>query len=107
MILIVLNVEVRAEQRETFLTNIRRYTEAVRAEEGNLSFECFESIDVANRCVIVEGFASREAGDVHVRTEHFADFMGWFPEVIARAPTIINVEVPDGWSEMAELAPKA
>src|SRR2546425_11802228 len=104
MILIVLKIQIRPDRRDHWLTGMRRYTEAVRAEEGNVSFDCFESIDAPNHFSIVEGFASREAGEVHVQTDHFKDFMTWFPDVIAAPPKIINVEVPgEGWSEMSEL----
>ncbi len=103
MIFIVLKVQIRPDQRDYWLEGIQRYTEAVRQEQGNLSFDCFESIDTANEFAIVEGFESREAGDSHVKTDHFADFMGWFPKVLAAAPKIVNVEVPEGWSEMSEL----
>lgn len=104
MILIVLKVQIRPDRRDDWLAGIRRYTDAVRREEGNLSFDCFESIDTPNEFAIVEGFESRAAGDAHVKTDHFSEFMGWFPGVVAAAPRIVNVELPgDGWSEMAEL----
>jgi quinol monooxygenase YgiN len=102
VILIVLKAQIRPDRRDDWLTGIQRYTDAVRQEQGNLSFECFESIETPNEFVVVEGFESREAGDAHVQTDHFKDFMAWFPEVIVATPKIVNVEVP-GWSEMAEL----
>lgn len=102
MILIVLKVQIRADRRDDWLVGIQRYTDAVRQEQGSVSFECFESIETPHEFVVVEAFESREAGDAHVQTDHFKDFMVWFAEVVAAAPRIINVEVP-GWSEMAEL----
>lgn len=104
MILIVLKIKVRPDRRADWLRDIRRYTEAVRAEEGSLAFECFESIETPNHFSVIEGFVSGEAGDAHVQTDHFKDFMQWFPKVIAEAPSIVNVELPgEGWSRMAEL----
>jgi hypothetical protein len=38
-----------------------------------------------------------------VQTDHFKEFMPWLPTVIAAPSRIINVEVPEGWSAMAEL----
>ena len=106
MILIVVQMPIRADRRDEWLGGIRRYADAVRREPDQPTFECFESIDAPNRFVMVEGFASRELGDAHVQTEHFAEFIGWAPTVIAEAPKIINVDVPGGWAEMAELTPE-
>ena len=106
MILIVVQMPIRADRRDEWLRGIRRYADAVQREPGNPTFECFESIDAPNRFVVVEGFPSRESGDAHVQTPHFAEFIQWAPTVISEAPKIINVEVPDGWAEMAELKPQ-
>jgi quinol monooxygenase YgiN len=103
MILIVLKVPIRAGRRDEWLAGIKRYTDAVRGEPGGPEFECFQSIETPDTFVLVEGFASRAAGERHVQTEHFKEVMTWLPTVIAAPPRIINVEVPEGWSAMAEL----
>ena len=103
MILIVLKVPIRSDRRDEWLAGVRRYTEAVRQEPGGPEFACFESVDGGDQFAIVEGFASREASDQHVQTDHFKEFIAWFPSVLAEAPDIINVEVPQGWSAMSEL----
>lgn len=103
MILINLKIRINPDRREEWLKNIERYTAAVREEPGNLSFDCYESLDVPDEFSIIECFASPEAGDVHVKTDHFKDFLVWFPTMIAGAPQIINTEVPgDDWSRMSE-----
>ena len=102
MILIVLKIQIRPDRRDVWLERIAKYTAAVRDEPGNPSFDVYESVDSPNEFSIVEGFASKEAGDAHVRTDHFKDFLVWFPTVIGTAPQIINTEVPDGWSRMHE-----
>lgn len=103
MILINLKIRIRSERRDDWLANIKRYTDAVRQEPGNISFDCYESIETPNEFSIIEGFESPEAGDRHVQTDHFKEFLAWFPTVIAGAPKIINTEVPgDGWSSMSE-----
>jgi quinol monooxygenase YgiN len=102
MILIVLKIQIRPDRRDVWLERIARYTKAVREEPGNPSFDCYESLDAPGEFAIVEGFASKEAGDAHVQTDHFKDFLVWFPTVIGAAPQIINTEVPDGWSRMNE-----
>jgi quinol monooxygenase YgiN len=102
VILIVLKVQIRPDRRDVWLERIAKYTAAVREEPGNLSFDVYESLDAPNEFGIVEGFASKEAGDAHVQTDHFKDFLVWFPTVIGAAPQIINTQVPDGWSRMSE-----
>ncbi|HLJ08214.1 MAG TPA: putative quinol monooxygenase [Acidimicrobiia bacterium] len=101
MILIVLKIQIRPDRRDVWLERIAKYTAAVRDEPGNLTFDVYESIDAPNEFSIVEGFASKEAGDAHVQTEHFKDFLVWFPTVIGTAPQIINTQV-DGWNRMSE-----
>lgn len=101
MILIVLKIQIRPDRRDVWLERIAKYTAAVRDEPGNLSFDVYESIDAPNEFSIVEGFASKEAGDAHVQTEHFKDFLVWFPTVIGTAPQIVNTQV-DGWNRMSE-----
>ncbi|HMC53077.1 MAG TPA: putative quinol monooxygenase [Acidimicrobiales bacterium] len=102
MILIVLKVQIRPDRRDVWLERIAKYTAAVRDEPGNPSFDVYESLDAPGEFAIVEGFASKEAGDAHVQTDHFKDFLVWFPTVIGTAPQIINTQVPDGWSRMSE-----
>jgi quinol monooxygenase YgiN len=103
VILINLKIQIKAEQRETWLANIKSYTDAVREEAGNLSFDVYRSLDDADAYSIIEGFTSKEAGESHVQTAHFKEFLEWFPTVIASAPKIINTEIPGhDWSTMSE-----
>jgi quinol monooxygenase YgiN len=103
MILIVVQMPIRADRRDEWLVGITRYTDAVRGEPEGPEFECFQSIETPDTFLLVEAFASRAAGERHVQTDHFKEFMTWLPTVIAAPPRIINVEVPEGWSAMAEL----
>jgi quinol monooxygenase YgiN len=103
MILINLKIQIRADRRDMWLDRITRYAKAVREEPGCLSFDVYESIDAPNEFSIIEGFASQEAGGAHCQTDHFKDFLVWFPTVIGTAPMIINTEVPgEGFAPMNE-----
>ena len=106
MILIVVKYTVLPEYREKWLPAVDSFTQAVRAEPGNLWFDWSVSADDPNQFVLVEGFADAEAGAVHVATDHFKAAMELMPSMLAATPEIINVEIPDrtGWSEMAELS---
>lgn len=108
MIFIVVKFTIRPEHSDQWLSRVDEFTQATRREPGNLFFEWFRSVDNPHQYVLVEAFASREAGAEHVNSEHFRTAMAWMPDVIAQTPDIINVEVPqDGWSQMAELSPRA
>ena len=104
MILINLKIQIKPDRRDDWLAHIKRYIDAVREEDGNLSFDCYESLDTPNEFSIIEGFASKDAGEVHVQTEHFKDFLVWFPTVIGSAPLIVNTEVSGGFARMNEFS---
>ncbi|WP_354637787.1 putative quinol monooxygenase [Kitasatospora camelliae] len=107
MIFIVVKFTVRPEHSEQWLSLVEEFTLATRAEPGNLFYEWSRSVDDPHRYVLVEGFASAEAGKAHVDSEHFRTAMAWMPDVIAATPEIVHTEVPaEGWSSMAELSPR-
>jgi len=106
MILIVVKYQVLPEYRDQWLPALESFTQAVRAEPGNLWFDWSVSAEDPNEFVLVEGFRDAEAGKVHVEADYFAEAMKLMPTMLARTPEIINVEIPDrtGWSQMAELS---
>lgn len=107
MILIVVKFTIKPEHSEQWLSLVDEFTQATRNEPGNLFFEWSTSAETPHQFVLVESFASPEAGEQHVKSDHFAKAMSWMPRYIATTPQIINVEVPDqqGWGEMGELSP--
>jgi quinol monooxygenase YgiN len=108
MIFIVVKFTIRADRSDEWLSLIDDFTQATRAEPGNLFFEWSRSVDNPHQFVLVEAFESSQAGQAHVNSEHFTTAMTWIPDVIAETPEIINVEVPqDGWGRMAEASPRA
>ncbi|MGI8693666.1 MAG: putative quinol monooxygenase [Geodermatophilaceae bacterium] len=107
MIFIVVKFTVRPERSDEWLALVDDFTQATRAEEGNLFFEWSRSVDNADQFVLVEAFRDGAAGGAHVNSDHFKTAMSWMPDVVARKPDIVNVEVPqDGWGEMGEIAPR-
>lgn len=108
MIFIVVKFTVRPDRGKDWLALVDDFTRETRREPGNLFFEWSMSVDKPNQFVLVEAFASGQAGEEHVNSEHFKTAMAWMPDVIATTPEIVNVEVPgDGWAQMAELSPAA
>ncbi|MET7630575.1 MULTISPECIES: putative quinol monooxygenase [unclassified Streptomyces] len=107
MIFIAVKFTVRSAERDNWLPAVEPFTLATRQEPGNLFFEWSYSVENPNQFVLLEAFASPEAGEAHVKSEHFAAAMEGMADLVARTPEIINVEVPgDGWSLMTELAPR-
>jgi quinol monooxygenase YgiN len=104
MILINLKIQIRADRREVWLERITRYMKAVREEPGGPSFDVYESIDAPNNFCIIESFASKEAGEAHVQTDHFKDLLVWLPTVIGTAPMILNTEVANDFAPMGEFS---
>lgn len=106
MIFIVVKFPVRPERSDDWLSIVKDFTAATRAEPGNVFFEWSRSIDDPNEFVLLEAFRDSDAGAAHVNSEHFKAAMASLPAAIAATPQIVNVEVPGtGWSQMAELQP--
>ena len=102
MIVVIVKQPVRAKYADQFPTLVEEFTNATRAEPGNISFDWYRSADDPNLWVLIEVFRDRESGDAHVESAHFKAAMATMPRLLAAAPEIINVEVPgDSWSQMS------
>jgi quinol monooxygenase YgiN len=97
VILVVVKQAVRAKYADEFPALIAEYTEATRAEPGNISFDWYRSVDDPTLYVLIEAFEDRAAGDAHVASVAFAKVSEQLPRYLAAAPEIVNVDVP-GWS---------
>jgi quinol monooxygenase YgiN len=107
MIFIAVKFPIRPDRADEWISLVEEFTTATRQEEGNLFFEWSRSVENPNEFVLVEAFQSRDAGSVHVNSDHFKKAMSWMPDVVSDTPQIINVEVPgDGWARMAEIQPR-
>jgi quinol monooxygenase YgiN len=102
MIVVLVKQPVRAKYADDFPSLIEEFTNATRAELGNISFDWYRSADDPNLWLLVEVFQDRESGDAHVASAHFKAAMDKMPRLLAAAPEIINVEVPgNSWSQMS------
>ena len=105
MILIVVKFRTKPEWAERWLDLVAEFTQATRAEPGNLWFDWSRSVDDPNEFVLVEAFEPDGAGP-HVNSDHFAQALADMPQALAETPHIINTTI-DGvndWSRMGELA---
>jgi quinol monooxygenase YgiN len=104
VIFIVVRFDVKDEYVDGWLERVRPFTEAVRAEPGNLWFDWSRSVDDPNQFVLLEAFADADAGTAHVQSDHFVQALKDMKPAIAKTPSIISQTVDaDGWSEMGEL----
>ncbi|MGH3765915.1 MAG: putative quinol monooxygenase [Pseudonocardiaceae bacterium] len=107
MIFIVVKFTIRADRSHEWLALADEFTQATRNEAGNIFFEWSRSVGNPHQFVLVEAFASPQAGEAHVNSDHFKTALTWMPDVIAETPEIVNVEVgQDGWGRMGELSPR-
>lgn len=105
MILIVVKIPVRPEHADNWPALMEDFTVATRAEPGNVCFDWYRSVEDPNTYTLVEAFQDGAAGEAHVNSDHFQAAMPRLAQLIADVPEIVNVEVPGGWSRMAEVLP--
>ncbi len=106
MIVIVVKFPVRPDRAEHWVSVVADFTQATRAEPGNVFFEWSRSVEDPNEYVLLEGFRDADAGAAHVGSDHFRTAMATLAPEVTASPKIISVEAPtDGWGPMAELQP--
>jgi quinol monooxygenase YgiN len=104
VIFIVVKFLVKPEWVDRWMELVTPFTEATRAEPGNLWFDWSRSLDVPNEFVLVEAFRGGDAGRVHVESEHFAAALAAMPHALLETPRIVSQVVDqDGWNEMGEM----
>lgn len=103
MILINVKYQVRPEAAGTFLDDIAWFTEATRAEPGNIFFDWYRSPEKANEFLLIEAFQD-DAAEPHVNSEHFQRACEEMPGYLLETPEIINtlIEGKTEWDRMAE-----
>nr|WP_170306837.1 putative quinol monooxygenase [Mycolicibacter kumamotonensis] len=104
VIFIVVKFETKPEWSERWPQLVAAFTEATRAEEGNLWFEWSRSLANPDEYVLVEAFRDGAAGSAHVNSEHFARAMAEMPQALVSTPKIVSQQLDaTGWSLMGEL----
>jgi quinol monooxygenase YgiN len=82
----------------------REFTEATRAERGNLWFDWSRSLDDPTEYVLVEAFRDGDAGSTHVQSDHFKSATATLPQYLVETPRIVSQMVDqDDWSELGEM----
>ena len=104
MIFITAKFRVKAEHADQWVDLTRAFTEATRAEPGNLWFEWSRSVDDPTEFVLVEAFRDGDAGAAHVQSEHFRTATAALPAYLVETPRIVSQSIDqDDWSELGEM----
>ncbi|MTD15656.1 antibiotic biosynthesis monooxygenase [Nakamurella sp. YIM 132087] len=105
MYFIVVKFKVKPEQVDGFVELVTPFTEATRAEPGNLWFEWSRSIEDPDTFVLVEAFADDDAAGAHVNSEHFkVATQQTIPPALVSTPLIVSRKVEGSeWGEMGEI----
>ncbi|MCQ9344150.1 putative quinol monooxygenase [Corynebacterium kozikiae] len=107
MILINVRYQVRPEYQETFLEETAWFTEATRAEEGNIFFDWYRSPDNPGEFLLIEAFQD-DAAEAHVNSAHFKRAQEELPKYLERTPDVINTLIPEKteWDKLVEFEVK-
>ena len=101
--LINVRFDVKPEHADSWLEITRQFTEATRAEPGNLWFEWSRSVKEPSTYVLIEAFTDEGAGP-HVDSPHFKKMQEEFPQYLTATPQIISHQIDsDGWGPMGEI----
>ena len=104
MIFIAARFRVLAEHAEAWPAISRSFTDATRAEPGNLWFDWSRDLEDPQEYVLLEAFQD-EAAAAHVQSDHFKRAQAELPAYLAETPRILNTTLEGtGWNELGELA---
>lgn len=103
MILINVKYQVLPEHADDFLDKVSWFTDATRAEDGNIFFDWFRNPEKPTEFILVESFHD-DADVAHVESDHFKRACEEIPQYLQETPEIINTKIPGKteWDEMAE-----
>jgi quinol monooxygenase YgiN len=104
VIFITARFRVLPEHADRWVEITREFSEATRAEPGNLWFDWSRRVDDPTEYVLVEAFRDGEAGAAHVQSEHFKASMATLPGYLVETPRIISQQIDqEDWSELGEM----
>ena len=102
--LINVRFDVKPEHADSWLEITREFTEATRAEPGNLWFDWYRSTETPTEFLLCEALRDGDAPAEHVGSAHFQAFTGSAAQYLQRTPRIINTTLEgDAWGTMGEI----
>ena len=104
MYFIVVKFQTKPEYTEQFIDLVTPFTEATRAEPGNLWFDWSRGVQDPAEFVLVEAFLDDDAAGAHVNSDHFKAGLESMRPALAATPKIVSRKVEgDSWGDMGEL----
>ena len=88
MVIQLVSVSIKPEQRDSWLALIQQNAAQTLAEEGCESYQIGEDVETPNRFIIVERWASQEAQYHHFRSPEFGKLMGALGKILAGPPEV-------------------
>lgn len=102
MIFICVKWKIKPEYADQWPELSREFTEATRAEDGNLFFDWSRSVEDPDTYVLIEAFED-DAAEAHVTSDHFKKAQSELPQYVQETPLIRNVQMEgDGWDRLGE-----
>ena len=103
MIFICVKFKVKPEHADDWPSISKAFTEATRAEEGNIFFDWSRSVEDPNEYVLIEAFKD-DAAEAHVTADHFKQAQAELPQYLQETPKVRNVLMEgDHWDELGEM----
>jgi quinol monooxygenase YgiN len=93
MIIQLVKVAIRPDQRERWLELIRANVAETLAEDGCQSYEVSEDIETPNTFAIVEKWRDLDVQYEHFRSPQFGELMGALNDLLAGPPEVSLNEV--------------
>jgi quinol monooxygenase YgiN len=104
VIFITAKFRVLPEHADNWADITREFTEATRAEAGNMWFDWSRSLEDPTEYLLVEAFLDGDAGTAHVQSDHFKAAIAALPKYLYETPRIISQLIDqDDWSELGEM----
>ena len=93
MVIQLVRLQIKPEQRDKWLEMIRVNAEQTRAEQGCESYQVSEDIETPNTFALVERWTDLEAQYDHFRSPDFGKLMDALGDVFAAPPEVSIHEV--------------
>ena len=102
MIFICVKWKIKPEYADRWPELASDFTEATRAEPGNIFFQWSRSVEDPNEYVLIEAFAE-DAAEAHVTSDHFKQAQQDLPQYVQETPLVRNVVMEgDHWDKLGE-----
>ena len=102
MIFICVKWKIKPEYADQWPELARDFTEATRAEDGNLFFEWSRNVEDPNQYTLIEAFQD-DAAEAHVTSAHFKQAQTDLPQYVVETPQVRNMQIPgDHWDTLGE-----